>query len=184
MSEAHVTSVDAIESFRSSLISYLGKTRPLLDDACDEVFRLREWIERDRRLHWENEIKRRRKLFEAAEQALFSARLGTLREATGGEHAAVMRARRALNEAEEKLRMVKKWALDFDNRVQPLVKELDSLRTMLANDLPRAVLMLAQIVKTLDAYAGVQSSASLSIENERPESPTVAEPLTAPKENA
>lgn len=72
-----------------------------------------------------------------------------------------MRARRALNEAEEKLRLVKKWALDFDNRVQPLVKELDNLRTMLANELPRAASTLAQWVQALDDYAGVQTHAAV-----------------------
>lgn len=159
MAEAHVTSVDAIEGFRTSLIAYLSKARPVLEDACDEMLRLREWIERDRRLHWEKELKRRRKVFEAAEQALFGARLGTFRDTTGGEQAAVMRARRAVNEAEEKLRAIKKWSLDFDNRVQPLVKELENLRTLFANDVPRAILTLSQIVKTLDAYAGVRNGA-------------------------
>jgi hypothetical protein len=138
----------------------------VLEDACDEVFRLREWIERDRRLHWEKELKNRRKVYEAAEQALFGARLGNLREATGGEQAAVMRARRALNEAEEKLRAIKKWSLDFDNRVQPLLKELEHVRTLFANDLPRAALTLAQLIKTLDAYAGVQSGGLTASGNE------------------
>ena len=30
---AHVTSVEAIEAFRANLIAYLGKARPLLEDA-------------------------------------------------------------------------------------------------------------------------------------------------------
>lgn len=184
MSEAHVTSVDAIESFRSSLISYLGKTRPVLEDACDEVFRLREWIERDRRLHWEKELKRRRKVFETAEQALFGARLGNLREATSGEHAAVLRARRAMNEAEEKLRLVKKWSLDFDNHVQPLVKELENLRTLFANDMPRAVLKLAQFTKALDAYAGVQTHSEGLPPVESGTSAAPPEENVAPKESA
>ena len=105
MSEARVTSVDAIEGFRTALISYLGKARPVLEDACDEIFRLREWIERDRRLHWEKELKRRRKLYEAAEQALFGARLGTLREGTGGEQALALSQQlaAAVREAQEAL---------------------------------------------------------------------------------
>jgi hypothetical protein len=183
MPEAHVTSVDAIEGFRTALIAYLGKARPVLEDACDEVFRLREWIERDRRLHWEKELKRRRKLFEAAEQALFGARLGTLRDGTGGEHAAVMRARRALNEAEEKLQMIKKWSLDFDNRVQPLLKELENIRTLFANDVPRAALTLAQIIKTLDAYAGVQSGGLPAASNESPSAAGASEVETAAEES-
>ena len=159
---AHVTSVEAIESFRASIIAYLGKARPVLEDACDEVFRTRQWLQHDRRVYWENQLKRRRKVLEEAEQTLFGARLGNLREATTAEVAAVTRARRALNEAEEKLRLVKRWTLEFDNRVQPLVKELEGLRTMLANDMPKAAAHLAQVIKALDAYAGVKPGGVLN----------------------
>ena len=153
---AHVSSVEAIELFRANIIAYLGKARPVLEEACDEVFRTRQWLQYDRRVHWENQLKRRRKILEEAEQSLFSARIGNLREPTSAEMAAVTRAKRGLNEAEEKLRLVKRWTLEFDNRVQPLVKELEGLRTMLANDVPKAVAHLAQVIKTLDAYAGVK----------------------------
>jgi hypothetical protein len=158
---AHVTSVDAIELFRANLIAYLGKARPVLEDACDEVFRTRQWLQQDRRVHWENQLRRRRKILEEAEQTLFGARLGNLREPTSAEMAAVTRAKRALNVAEEKLRLVKRWTMDFDHRVQPLVKELEGLRTMMANDMPKAAAHLAQVIKTLDAYANVKPSGAL-----------------------
>jgi hypothetical protein len=158
---AHVTSVDAIELFRANLIAYLGKARPVLEDACDEVFRTRQWLQQDRRVHWENQLRRRRKILEEAEQTLFGARLGNLREPTSAEMAAVTRAKRALDEAEEKLRLVKRWTMEFDHRVQPLVKELEGLRTMMANDMPKAAAHLAQVIKTLDAYANVKPSGAL-----------------------
>ncbi len=152
---AHVTSVDAIESFRTQLIAYLSKVRPLLEDATDEAARTRQWLESDRRIFWENQVRRRAKILQEAQQAVFSARLSNLRETTTAEQVAVQRAKRALTEAEEKLRMVKKWSLDFDHRSDPLVKQLESLRTMLGNTMPKAIVHLAQLVKTLDAYAGV-----------------------------
>jgi len=156
MPGANVSSVEAIELFRANLIAFLGKARPVLEDACDEVFRTRQWLQHDRRTFWENQLKRRRKILEEAEQSLFGARLGNLREPTSAEVAAVTRAKRAFNEAEEKLRLVKRWTMEFDNRVQPLVKELEGLRTLMANDLPKATAHLAQLIKTLDAYAGVK----------------------------
>jgi len=157
---AHVTSVDAIESFRAALIAYLGKARPLLEDASDEVSRTRQWLESDRRVFWENQVRRRTKIFQEAQQAVFSARLSNLRETTTAEQVAVQRAKRALNEAEEKLRIVKKWSMEFDHRADPLVKQLESLRTMLGNTMPKAASHLAQVVKTLDAYAGVAPPAA------------------------
>lgn len=158
---AHVTSVDAIELFRANIIAYLTKARPVLEDACDEVLRTRQWLQQDRRIHWESQLKRRRKILEEAEQALFGARIGNFREATSAETAAVTRAKRALNEAEEKLRLIKRWTLEFDHRVQPLVKELEGLRTLMANDMPKAAAHLVQIIKTLDAYANVKPSGAL-----------------------
>jgi hypothetical protein len=155
---AHVTSVEAIEMFRANLIAYVGKARPVLEDACDEVMRTRQWLQHDRRMHWENQLKRRRKILEEAEQALFGSRISNLREPSSAEMAAVTRAKRAFDEAEEKLRLVKRWTMEFDNRVQPLVKELEGLRTMLANDMPKAAAHLAQVVKTLDAYANVKAT--------------------------
>jgi hypothetical protein len=176
---AHVTSVEAIELFRANLIAFLGKARPVLEDACDEVFRTRNWLQQDRRVHWENQLRKRRKILEEAQQALFAARVGTLREATSAEMNAVTRAKRAFDEAEEKLRLVKRWTLEFDNRVQPLVKELEGLRTMLANDMPKAAAHLSQVIKTLDAYANVKPSAVLTSS-----APTQADSSSATAEQA
>lgn len=150
---AHVSSIEAIESFRASLIVYLSKMRPLLEDACDEVARTREWLRTDRRIFWENQVRRRTKALEQAQQALFSAELTHLRAPSSAELIAVQKARRAAGEADEKLRRVKRWAMDFDNRLDPLVKQIEALQTMLIHDGPKAVMYLGQIATTLEAYA-------------------------------
>ena len=63
------------------------------------------------------------------------------------------KAKRALDEAEAKLRTIKLWSRDFDSRVDPLVKQLEKLHTFLAHDMLRATAHLAALLKTLDAYA-------------------------------
>ncbi len=158
---AHVTSVDAIESFRVGLINYLSKARPALDDAIDDVARTRDWLQHNQLRRWEGELKRRRRVVEEAEQAVFSARISSLREVSTAETAAVTRARRAMMEAEEKLHLVKKWLRVFGNHVDPLVKQLEQVQTMFGNTMPRGIAHLAALVKTLDAYANV-STASLA----------------------
>ena len=155
MSVAHVTSTEAIASFRASLIVYLAKARPILEDGCDEVSRTRQWLQHDRRTHWENQLRRRTRELENAQQALYSARLANLREPTQAEQSAVQRAKRALTEAEDKLKMIKRWSLEFDQRVGPLVKQLEQLRTLLANDMPKGAVHLAQVLKVLEEYANV-----------------------------
>jgi hypothetical protein len=160
--QAHVTSSEAIEFFRAGLITYVAKCRPWLEDACDEVFRTREWLHTDRRIHWENQVRRRTRALEEAQAALFSARLSNLRDARSSEQMAVERAKRALVEAEEKLKLVKRWALEFDQRAQVLVKELEHVRSIIANELPRGAAHLAQIVRRVEAYADVAKAPTAS----------------------
>lgn len=152
---AHLTSVEALESFRASLIVYLNKARPTLEEVSGDVLRTRLWLENDQRVHWENQIRRRSRLLEQAQQALFSAKLADPHHAPDAEQVAVRRARQALEEAESKLKCVKKWSRDFDSRIEPLEKQLDHLRNILATDMAQAVAHLAHLMKTLADYADV-----------------------------
>src|SRR5512137_2899868 len=127
---AHITSVEALEDFRASLIVYLSKVRPTLDEVSSEVLRTRLWLQNEQRTHWENEVRRRTKVLEQAQQTEFGARLSNLRDSTDAERMAVMRARRALEEAEEKLRRVKHWSREYDSRIEPLAKQLDQLQNV------------------------------------------------------
>jgi len=151
--QVRVTSIDALESFRASLIVFLAKARRSMDEVADEVRRTRIWLQNDQRTHWENQLRRRRKVQEQAEAELFSAKLSGLRETTAAQQAAVLKARRAVAEAEEKLRNVKNWNMRYDGCAEPLTKSLEGLRFFLDYDLPKGVAFLANARKTLDAYA-------------------------------
>ena len=153
---ANVTSADALNGFRSALINYVSKARPTLEEVSADALRTRLWLENEQRTHWEAELKRRGKELEMAQSALFSARVGSLSQETGAELMAVQRAKRAKDEAEVKLKLLKKWTRDFDGRVQPLVKQTEKLHTILAHDMVQAVAYLTQALNTLAAYAEVK----------------------------
>jgi hypothetical protein len=153
--KAHVTSVDAIEGFRATLINYVSKARPTLEEVSADVLRAKLWLQNEQRTHWEAQVRRRGKELEEAQQALFSARISNLREESTAEQTMYHRARRALDEAQEKLRILKNWNREFDSRVDPLVKQMEKLHTLLANDLGQAIAYLAEVVKTLDSYAAM-----------------------------
>ncbi len=150
--KAKVTSLDALETFRSNLIIYINKARPTLEEVSADVMRTRLWLENDQRTYWESERRRRGKELEQAQAALFSARVSNLGKETAAEQMAVHRAKRAMDEAEVKLRILKKWNRDFDSRVQPLVKQTEKLHTVLSHDLVQAVASLTKAIDTLAAY--------------------------------
>ncbi len=156
MSEgAKVTSIEALDSFRASLMVYLEKARGALDEVADEVRRARTWLQYEKRTYWDAEAKRRRRAWEDAKNELFRATLATFQEAKSSHQLAVTKTKRALDEAEEKQRILKKWNQAFDSRVDPLAKKLERLRDNLARDMPNAVVYLGQAAKTLDAYTRI-----------------------------
>jgi hypothetical protein len=149
---AKLTSVDALEGFRASLIVFLSKTHSALDQAGDEVRRTRSWIQHDQRTHWEGEARRRAVALAQAEQELLSARMTKALDNLSAQQAAVHKARRALEEAAEKVRKVKLWMRDFDGTVEPLAKGLNSLRAYLDHDLPQAIAYLTEARRIMDSY--------------------------------
>lgn len=154
---AHVTSLDAIKSFKSSLIVYLSKARPTLEEISADILRLRLWLQNDQQTHWQGEIRRRARKLEDAQQALFSARMSNLKVPSAAEQMAVTRAKHALDEAEAKLRTVKRWTRDFDSEVQPMAKQLEKTQTLLSDEMVHALTFLTGVINSLDAYANVST---------------------------
>jgi len=159
---AQVTSVEAVESFRASLIVFLKSARATLEEACDEILRARAWVQDDRRPHWQNEMRIRGRKLEEARAELFSARLSQFQESTALHLMAVQRAERAIREGEAKLLVIKKWRRELENQTDPLLKQLNQLQGFLTTDMGRAVAYLAQVVRTLDAYASVAAPGAAS----------------------
>jgi hypothetical protein len=151
--QAKITSTEALESFRASLIVFLAKARRSLDDSTDEVRRMRQWLQHDQRAHWEGELRRKAKQLEQAQQELMSVRLADHQQsALMARQMAVAKAQRELAEMEGKLRKLKSWNQNYDTCADPIVKRMDRLRQTL-NELPKAIAYLVSVQNTLDAYA-------------------------------
>jgi chromosome segregation ATPase len=159
---AKVTSIDALEVFRASLIVFLNKAHSALDQAGDEIRRTRSWIQHDQRTYWEGEMRRRARTLSQAEQELLSARMVKALDNLSAQQQAVNKARHALEEASEKVRKVKLWMRDFDGIVEPMAKGLNSLRSYLDHDLPQGIAYLAEVEKLMESYTEVSKPAEPS----------------------
>jgi len=161
-SPAQVTSFDALETFRAQLIVYLTKARAATDDVMGDVVRTRAWLQSDQRTFLEAQVRRRTKELEQAQQELLSSRVSQREASSTAQAMAVTRSKRALEEAQAKLAVLKKWNRRFDNEVALLAKPVDGLRGFLAKDLGAVVFSLEQTLRTLDDYAGRGGLISLS----------------------
>jgi hypothetical protein len=158
MERAEVSSTQAIADFRAALLVYISKVRPLLDDVSEDIARTRDWLTVTARVRWENQMRVRTRALEDAQQALFSAEISKLRPPSSAEVQAVHQAKRALAEAEEKLRTVKRLASSFEKEALPRTKQIETLRGLVATDLHDGAAFLNRILEALDRYAATSTS--------------------------
>jgi chromosome segregation ATPase len=157
---AKVTSLEAIEAFRAKLVLYRDRAGRVLDEVTEDVVRTRVWLQTDRQAFWQGQIRRLARELEQRQQELFSAQLSDLRDAPRLEQAAVQKAQRALQEAEERLRVVRQWNRQFDQRVDPLARQVEKLRHHLGHDVSLALAWLSDVISTLSAYAELSPTPS------------------------
>jgi len=153
---ARITSIEALESFRNSLLVYLEKAARAVDEIDDEVVSTRLWLQSDRRVYWEAQVRQRTTTLDQKQQELFSARISSLQTDSIVEQKAVQKAKHALEEATAKLALVKQHNRQYDNRVAPMAKEVEKVRGFLVHDMRQAVAWLNQAIKTLGAYADIR----------------------------
>jgi uncharacterized coiled-coil protein SlyX len=156
--QARVTSIDALDSFRANLVVFVTKARQSVDAVRDHLRRTRAWLQHEQRIHWEGEIRRRQRVLDQAQQDLYSARLTGLTETVTMRQAVVRKARAAVEESMQKLRNVKKWNQNFDATADPLMKRLDSFREFVDTQMPDAIAFLYRSAEALDAYAEKMSA--------------------------
>jgi hypothetical protein len=103
-----------------------------------------------------------------------------LRDSSYAQQAAVQKARRAIHDAEEKLKTTKQWHRQYDQRVEPLGRQVEKLRHTLGHDLGQAVAWLNEMTKTLSEYAEL-SRGNLSATRAPTSGESVAENPPAPE---
>jgi len=153
---AQVTSVEAIEAFRSALVVYLSKARPALEEIANEVARAKQWLQNDQRRLWEGELKARGKKLERARAELFSVSMSKIQEVSSVQQLLVRRAEEAFEEAQKKIAMLKKWDRELENRSEPLVKQADQFQSFVTSEMPKAIAYLNQVIRALEAYTDVR----------------------------
>lgn len=173
--QARITSIDSLEAFRADLIRYVNEARSALEDMVSDVRRTRTYLDIDRLQHWGGQVKRRAKFLEQAEQELYSATLTDPKGTHALQKMAVIKAERLVAEAEDRLRIVKQWKQQFDNRSDPLVRQLDRMFAHLGQQLPKGIVSLSETIKTLQAYS----------ESHRPPQPGASSaPVETPPESS
>lgn len=157
MAEAHVSNIEALERFRSSLILFLERSGHVLDEVSDEVKRTRIWLQTEQKLKLQHQMKRQQRELEMLEQEMFSARLSDLQEKKTGQQMLLNKKRREIRHLESTLRAVAGWLRNYDSNVETEARKVEKLRQNIDIDMARGLTYLTESIRQLKAYSSGDS---------------------------
>ncbi|MGA1401143.1 MAG: hypothetical protein ACO38P_12240, partial [Phycisphaerales bacterium] len=112
---AGVTNLEALERYRASLLEFIHDAANALGEADSEVDRVQVWLEREQKIHWQQEHRRRGEEVTRAKSALYRKQLTVSSKdrppSAVDEKKALQRAQARLEEAEQKIRRIKHWSV-------------------------------------------------------------------------
>ncbi len=156
-SSANVKSIDSIRQFRADLSEFEDSLRQTLDMLRAELKRAVDYLESDRATYWPAQVRR-------ASDRLAEARINLERcqltpHAGEGpscyeEKKALERAKRRLQNAEQKVKATRKWVRVVRQEVDEFQTRLSQLTYLAETDLPRGRALLARLAQRLDRYSG------------------------------
>ncbi len=154
-SQASVGSIEALKDFRAALALYGEDTLSALGAVDAEVRRTIHWLHDDRPYYWQNQIKRRREAVSTAKAELFRRKLQKTADNTPAmteQKENLRRAEAALQDAERRLTLVRKWQPVFQQAVLEYKASVRRIKDLSAGDVPRALNLLSRLIDTLEAY--------------------------------
>ncbi len=157
-SQASVHSIDDLNDLRTALALYGEETLAALGTVESEVRRTARWLDEERPVYWQEQVKRRREQVAQARGEVFRKNLQKRPDYTppmSEQKEALRKAEASLFDAEKKLALVRKWQPRFKQAVLEYHANVQRLKDLAAGDVPHAVILLTRIIDALEAYLRV-----------------------------
>jgi hypothetical protein len=151
---ARVTSIDALKDFKRVLGDFTTAATTALGEADADVRRTTWWIEHEQRSYWQNHRRKWANRLAEAKKELFSAQMAAgdrLVPATL-QRKAVEKAQREVDEADTKLKNIKRWSRLLERETILYRGDCQQLGRALEGDLPQALARLEQMIDALERY--------------------------------
>jgi hypothetical protein len=157
---ANLTSVDAVRLLAAALRSFEEDAGGALADLQMQINRVLQWIHYDRKEYWAEQVRRGHQEVAEAKQNLerrLIYRATQERPSCREEKAALEKAKRRLDVAQEKVQTVRHWANSLEHEIREFRGSINQLAGWVQTDLPRACALLQRMNVALDAYVNLAS---------------------------
>ena len=152
---ARIDSPQVIRHFRSHFVVFEETCRDALSQVQWDVRKATDWLGREQLRYWKKELRKRTEAHHMAKLAYQRAR----HDARQSSHStsvdakvAFRKAERLKEEAEEKVRAVKKWMTVLEHSAGELLGPCMALAAQIETLAPRALARLDRMADSLDAY--------------------------------
>lgn len=160
--QARVTSIEAIEAFRPSLVKFIEECSAALLSAEADAGRTAMWLRGDMLPFWKKQVRIRQENLTRAKSQL------TIRQhekdgesrATVDERKAVEKAQRRLAEAQEKYERTRAWARKLEKAQDDFRGAVGAYKSLLEQQMPRALAALDHSIASLDSYTKLKPKAA------------------------
>ena len=152
---ANVRSTESIRDFRIAMTNFSEEGRNALSAVEMELRRTRDWLQRDQLGYWQNQIKRRNEQLSMARTELHRRRLsqGNSEAISDSEQKENVRlAQRRVEEAEDKLKTVKRWVPVLEHAISEYHAAAQPLGDRLTGSLQNSLVLLDRMLASLEAY--------------------------------
>ncbi len=153
-----VLSISTIDDFRNALVLFCDDAKAALGSVEMEIRRTTDWLVRDQVQHWSSEVKKQSLAVSEAQAALFRRKMQQRPGSAPNDSEQkeeLRNAKRRQEQAEEKLRIVKKWIPVWQQAVAEYHSRAHPLGDSIEGDLRNAVAKLDRMVIALDAYTKI-----------------------------
>jgi hypothetical protein len=157
-SQASVRSIDTLKDLRVALALYGEDTLGAIGAVEAEVRRTLRWLQEERPVYWQEQIKRRREQVTMARAEVFRKNLQKRPDYNppmSEQKENLRKAEASLQDAEKRLAAVKKWQPLFKQAVLEYHASVQRIKDLAAGDIPRAANLLSRIIDSLEAYLRV-----------------------------
>lgn len=160
---ARVDSIEVLKEFKIALWKFQEAATVALGDAESEMHRVLMWLTTEQDSYWQHQIRKREEIVGRCKEAV---RMKTIfKDATGRQQSAIEEQKalkiavRNLEEAKEKLQMVRKWARVLPKEIEMYKGSVQRFATTVQSEIPVAAGHLEKLAQKLEAYIAVQMEA-------------------------
>ena len=155
---AHIDSPEVIRDFRNHLVKFDASSHQAISGIQSDAQRVIQWLRYEQLQHWKQELRKSSDVLQQAKSAYMIARDAAHvygKSSCVDEERALRKAERRKEEAEQKLKAVKKWMGIVERETEKLMGPVNNLSSVLDVATPRALAKLDRLTRDLEEYLRV-----------------------------